>query len=63
MDSTPSDQIIILRSPFNGETIKIAASAMVPGMLDVMIAKGFVRLDKPKQTKPQQKETTDGEIE
>jgi len=36
---------------------------MVPGMLDVMIAKGFVRLDKPKQTKPQQKETTDGEIE
>ena len=63
MDSTPSDQIIILRSPFNGETIKIAASAMAPGMLEAMLNAKYIRLDTPKQTKPKQKETTDGEIE
>ena len=63
MDSTPTDQIITLRSPFNGEVIKIAASAMAPGMLEAMLNAKYIRLDKPKSTKPQQKETTDGEIE
>ena len=64
MDSTPSDQIITLRSPFNGEVIKIAASAMAPGMLEAMLNAKYIRLDTPKQTtKPKHKETTDGEIE
>jgi len=36
---------------------------MAPGMLEAMLNAKYIRLDKPKSTKPQQKETTDGEIE
>jgi hypothetical protein len=62
VDSTRSDQVITLRSPFNGETIRIAPESVAPAMLEAMMQAGFVRLDQPK-TKPSktQKETSDGE--
>jgi hypothetical protein len=63
VDSTRSDQVITLRSPFNGETIRIAPESISPAMLEAMTQAGFVRLDQPKTkpTKTTQKETSDGE--
>lgn len=45
-----ADQPITLRSPFNGETVRVAPDSLSPGMLDAMIQAGFVRLDAPKTT-------------
>lgn len=63
MDSTPTDpQPIILRSPFNGETIQVSVESCAPAMLDAMIRAGFEHLNPP-MTKPKtkQKETRDGQ--
>ena len=60
MASTPSEPIITLRSPFNGEVIQIESERVAPAMLDAMIQAGFVRLDEPaktKSTKPQKEHT------
>lgn len=55
MDSSRPD-VIMLRSPFNGETISVSAESCQPAMLEAMISAGFVHLNAPK-SKPRQKET------
>lgn len=59
MDSTLSDpaSIILLRSPFNGETIQVTPESCAPAMLAAMIQAGFVHVNAPKR---KQKEIRDG---
>lgn len=61
MDSTPTDQLIVLRSPFNGEIIKISPESCNPAMLAAMIQAKFVHLNPIKPTKV--KERTHGTSE
>jgi hypothetical protein len=62
LDATDTSQVITLRSPFNGETIKFIPDSAA--MLDAMILAGFVRLDLPKnKVLKQQKETSHGTSE
>lgn len=58
MDSTRTDQSVMLRSPFNGETITMTFIPGVPPTLDTMLQAGYV-LQTPK-TKIRQKEMTHG---
>lgn len=64
MASTPTDlsPLIVLRSPFNGDTIQMTPESCPPPMLDALIQAGFVHLNAPK-TKIKQKETRDGTSE
>lgn len=53
---------IILRSPFNGETIQVSQDQCSPAMLHAMVQAGFVHLNPPKP-KTKSKETTYGPSE
>jgi hypothetical protein len=62
VDSTRSDQSVMLRSPFNGEVITMTFLPGVPPTLDTMLRAGFVQVDAPK-SKPRQKEMSHGTSE
>lgn len=49
MDSTPSD-LIVMRSPFNGEVIKFAPESLAPGQLNALLQAKFEYVNPPKGT-------------
>jgi hypothetical protein len=62
LDSTRTDQSVMLRSPFNGETITLSMESCSPAMLEAMIQAGFVHLNAPKH-KTRSKEISHGTSE
>lgn len=56
MDNSLPDPIV-LRSPFNGETIQMTRESCPPQMLDLLILAGFVHLNPEKhKTKKETRE-------
>jgi hypothetical protein len=49
-DSTPTVQVVRLKSPFNGEVKAFELQAGVPPTLETLLARGYV-IDEPKKEK------------